>query len=368
MAHSLDTDSFNVEGGMLNFSFGRGRFSGDCVSTPGVGKGSGERTPGFCSTQIIGQTPEQLRSNPLSVNSDLNDVALHDLVTHIAQEVGRTIISAQSERRVGERETSSAQTHSLSAGQSFSEIPSLNLTGVKLVMQSEVKEPPLFRGDGTDKFNVHEWGELMDTFLRKRGIPTPEHHHEILTRLMGKAKDIVRITLRSNTSLRPSENPKVIFDILKQHFSEARFSYMPLADFYSTVPVAGENPVEYWVRLNKAADVAEEALIRLGRQMDNPCQEAAMMFVKYCPDPSLTAIFRLKAPDKWTASEVQEHLDRYQLEQKEQSVVRSKRDITARNATAHTQSLMEGNATTGDFPVVTPDDANATTYLSCNTL
>ncbi|KAK2866158.1 hypothetical protein Q7C36_002214 [Tachysurus vachellii] len=289
MAHSLDTDSFNVEGGMLNSSFGRGRFSGDCVSTPGVGKGSGERTPGLCSTRIIGQTPEQLRSDPLSVNSDLNDVALHDLVTHIAQEVGRTIISAQSERRVGERETSSAQTHSLSAGQSFSEIPSLNLTGVKLVMQSEVKEPPLFRGDGTDKFNVHEWGELMDTFLRKR------------------AKDIVRITLRSNTSLRPSENPKVIFDILKQHFSEARFSYMPLADFYSTVPVAGENPVEYWVHLNKAAD--------------------------------------------WTASEVQEHLDRYQLEQKEQSVVRSKHDITARNATAHTQSLREGNATTGDFPV-----------------
>ncbi len=96
---------------------------------------------------------------------------------------------------------------------------------------------------------------------------------------------------------------------------------MPLADFYGTVPVVGENPVEYWVRLNKAVDVAEEALNRLGRKMENPCQEAAMMFVKYCPDPTLSAIFRLKAPDKWTASEVQEHLDRYQTEQKEQLVV-----------------------------------------------
>ncbi len=90
---------------------------------------------------------------------------------------------------------------------------------------------------------------------------------------------------------------------------------MHLADFYGTVPVVGENTVEYWVCINKAVDVAEEAL---NRQLENPCQEAAMMFVKYCPDPTLSAIFCLKAPDKWTASEVQEHLDRYQTELKEQ--------------------------------------------------
>jgi len=228
-------------------------------------------------------------------------------------------------------------------------------------MQSEAKEPPVFRGDGTDKFSVHEWEDLMDTYLRKRGIPMLEHHHEILSRLMGKAKDIVRITLRSNTSLKPSENPKVIFDVLKQHFSEVRYSYIPLADFYGTVPVAGENPVDYWVRLNKAVDVAEEALIRLGRQMDNPCQEAAMMFVKHCPDPTLSAIFRLKAPDKWTASEVQEHLDRYQTEQKEQLAIKSKRNFGVRNVTTHTQSPMEDEVVTSVFPVVSSDNINAST-------
>lgn len=71
------------------------------------------------------------------------------------------------------------------------------MTGVELVMQSEAKEPPAFRGDGTDKFSVHEWEDLMDTYLWKRGIPVLEHYNEILSRLMGKAKDIVRITLRS---------------------------------------------------------------------------------------------------------------------------------------------------------------------------
>lgn len=361
MAHGSNMDNFSADRNMSESRVGRGRLFSDRSFTPVAGRGNAEQTsPEFCSTRVTEQTPSQLGGNPLSVCPDLSDSAWCNLITHIAQEVGQTIISAHSGVAFGERETSNAQTQCLGAGQSFSEAPSLNLTGVKLVMQSEAKEPPVFRGDGTDKFSVHEWEDVMYTYLRKRGIPMLEHHHEILSRLMGKAKDIVRITLRSNTSLKPSENPKVIFDILKQHFSEVRYSYMPLADFYGTVPVAGENPVEYWVRLNKAVDVAEEALTRLGRQMDNPCQEAAMMFVKHCPDPTLSAIFRLKAPDKWAASEVQEHLDRYQTEQKEQLAVRSKPNSVVRNVTAHAQSPMEDEIVTRVFSA-TSDNTNAST-------
>ncbi|KAI3375462.1 hypothetical protein L3Q82_003792 [Scortum barcoo] len=86
----------------------------------------------------------------------------------------------------------------------------------------------------------------------------------------------------------------------------------------AAVPVTGETPVEYWLRLNKAVDIAEEGLKRLGRQMENPCQEATMMFVKYCPDPALAAVLKFKAPDKWTTSEIQERIDHYQIERKEQ--------------------------------------------------
>lgn len=82
-------------------------------------------------------------------------------------------------------------------------------------------------------------------------------------KLMGKAKDIVRITLRSNTSLKPQENPKIIYDILQQHFTPVTYSCMPMEDFYSTVPQARETPVEYWLRLSKAVDAAEEGLKRL---------------------------------------------------------------------------------------------------------
>lgn len=133
-------------------------------------------------------------------------------------------------------------------------------------------------------------------------------------KLMGKAKDVVRITLRSNTSLKPQENPKIICDILKQCFSPVTYSCMPMADFYSTVPQVRETPVEYWLQLNKAVHAAEEGLKRLGRHMENLCQEVTMMFVKHCPDPDLAAVFKFKALDRWTASEVQELIDRYQTE------------------------------------------------------
>ncbi|KAK0134293.1 hypothetical protein N1851_030144 [Merluccius polli] len=143
----------------------------------------------------------------------------------------------------------------------------------------------------------------MEVYFRKRATPLKEKHTEITSKLMGKAKDIVRITLlsTSSTSMKPQENPKIIYDILRQHFSDETYSCMPMADFYSTVPATGETPVEYWLRLNKAVDAAEEGLKRLGRHMEDPCQEAVMMFVKYCPDPSFAAVFKFKAPEKWTA-------------------------------------------------------------------
>lgn len=69
----------------------------------------------------------------------------------------------------------------------------------------------------------------------------------------------------------------------------------------------------------------------------------------------------MKAPDKWTASEVQEHLDRYHTEQKEQLAVKFKRNIVMRNATAHTQSLTENEIAASGFPVVPSDNLNAGT-------
>lgn len=217
------------------------------------------------------------------------------------------------------------------------EAPTLNLSGVKLDLHADTREPPIFRGEETDKFTVHEWEELMDIYLWKRCIPVAEQVSEILSRLMGRANDIVKIALRSNPSLKLNDNPSVIFDVLKQHFSEITYSCMPLADFYGTVPVAGENHIDYWVRINKAVDLAQESLKRLGWQIEDLCQEAVMMFVKYCPDAALFAVLKFKSLDKWTASEIQDHLNRYQSELKEKASISTKYSRLVRHAAAHVQ-------------------------------
>lgn len=60
-----------------------------------------------------------------------------------------------------------------------------------------------------------------------------------------------------------------------------------------------------------------------------------MMFVKYCPDPTLAAVLKFKAPFKWAASEFQERIDQYQIEMKEQGLSKSK---CPRSVTVHVQT------------------------------
>lgn len=346
-----------------SFSFGRGRPVSGLFHTP-VRGACNVGSPALCSTRMPnnvasdssgGVTPSSLPCT--------TDPALSNLITHIAQQVGQTIRDQLRSDSVG-RGVGGTQAQS-SVGQLPSDPTYLNLTGAKLVLQSDVREPPVFRGDGSDKNTVCEWEELMEVYFKKRATPLDEQHAELMCKLMGKAKDIVRITLRSNTSLKPQENPKIIYDILRQHFTPVTYSCMPMADFYSTVPQARETPVEYWLRLNKAVDAAEEGLKRLGRRMENPCQEVTMMFVKHCPDPDLAAVFKFKAPDKWTASEVQELIDRYQTEMKEQLNSKSK---CTKPLTAYAQAPAPDNSEMTSHLVesVVQSENSAISRVPCN--
>lgn len=312
--------------------FGRGRPRAELLQTPTKGADN-VSSPAFSSTRIAGSVPNaNVMNDSVLGASAVTDSNLNTLITQIAQQVGQTI-KDQLRSEMGQSVNNTPAQSSV--GQLSSEPTYLNLSGAKFVLQPDAREPPVFRGDGLDKNTVTEWREMMEVYFKKRATPLNEQYSEIMSKLMGKAKDVVRITLRSNPSLKPLENPNIVYDILRQHFSDVTYSCMPLADFYSTVPLPGEAPVEYWLRLNKAVDAAEEGLKRLGRQMTDPCHEAAMMFVKYCPDPTLAAIFKFKAPDKWTASEVQEHIDRYQIEAKEQSLSKPKR---SQPITVHVQT------------------------------
>ncbi|KAG1952356.1 hypothetical protein F2P79_010277 [Pimephales promelas] len=55
---------------------------------------------------------------------------------------------------------------------------------------------------------------------------------------------------------------------------------MPMADFYNTLPRADESPMDYWIRLNKAIDVADECL----RRRNNSSQLNSGVLLKFKSD------------------------------------------------------------------------------------
>ncbi|KAL1268812.1 hypothetical protein QQF64_034175 [Cirrhinus molitorella] len=310
----------------VNIGGGRGQFFRDMAQTSGA-MGITD-SPVFSSTRI--KTDRQVP------NSDTTSTDLSYLITQLAHEIGQSI-SAQL-KKTNEKEGIVTNSQSVGLEPPSADSHSLTMTGVKLVMQSDVKEPPSFRGDGTDKLSIHESEGQIDVYLRKRGVPTGEHAQEMMSRLGGRARDIIKVTLRSNPSLKPGEDPRVIIDILKQHFRELTYSAMPPADFYSTLPTVGENAMDYWIHLNKAVDVAEDCLKRQRRNLEDPSKEVTMMFVKQCPDPALSAVLKFKTADKWKAR-IQERLDDHQTQLRiQQQRARSRRSGVERYATVNVQA------------------------------
>lgn len=92
----------------------------------------------------------------------------------------------------------------------------------------------------------------MRCYLSRMDCKTPaEMFNLIMSRLTGKARDVVKVSLRSRPELSGAEMLTAVFDILKCNFSELTFSSLPMKDFYSTVPRAGEDAMDYWIRLNR---------------------------------------------------------------------------------------------------------------------
>lgn len=238
------------------------------------------------------------------VHPDSSQTFMLELIKTMGQEIGNSIVTSLSSSNAHSQKVD-PQTVPLSP-----KIP--DWSQVNLVMKADVREPPTFRGDGTDKCNVYEWEEMMQTYLKRKGFEVSEQGVEIMDRLMGRAKDVVKIGIRGNSLANISTDPEVIYRVLKQHYGEPITSTTPLADFYATVPYQGEGSIDYWVRLNKAGDLANECLQRQGKQIEDMGYELAMMFVRHCPNPELSAAFRCKPRTKWTVGEVQEMLDSYQ--------------------------------------------------------
>ena len=227
--------------------------------------------------------------------------AFSNLITDLAKQIGENItasLSTMHQRSGAQPEVSGSQPASVDTSQ------------LRVVVQSDAKAPPYFRGDKADMFSIHEWEDMMKCYMRRMDCRTQGDMFElVMSRLTGRARDVVRVSLRSRPGLDTANTPAAVFDILKSNFGELAYSNLPMRDFYSTVPRAGESAMDYWIRLNKSIDAADECLRRRGKSVEDPSAEVVLMFVSHCPDPGLAMSFQLKAPEQWTAAEVQERLD-----------------------------------------------------------
>ncbi|CAL9682034.1 unnamed protein product [Knipowitschia caucasica] len=149
---------------------------------------------------------------------------------------------------------------------------------------------------------------MMLSYMKKRGIPVSDQADEVLSKLTGRARDVVRVGIRSKRILTLTDGPEPVFEMLKQHFSDTLTSCLPLADFYATKPHSGEQPIDYWLRLNRALEVTEDSLRRQNKTFNYLSRDLAAMFIHNCPDNELSLIFKCRPLQEWTAADIHDKL------------------------------------------------------------
>lgn len=258
----------------------------------------------------VSHKPSEVITSTPNVEHGVHDMLgqMSSIVHQIGQQLADNIISHLSPYSL---DTDTPNRQHPDDNKATSSSSMANLSQNQVIQHRKVKDPPSFRGDGSDTIEIEEWEDLMRTFVKKSNMSADEHVEEVLVHLRGKAKDVVKFWIR-NCDSSTTVCPNSVYSLLRKHFSCNHYSPVPLADFYTTLPEEDENPYDYWLRLNKAADVASECLREQGKTLDKPNVEIVHMFIRHCPSKDLALTFRSKPIDKWSAHEVQAVLNDYQ--------------------------------------------------------
>lgn len=311
------------------FSIGRGRYTQLCdmdgvTLSSGFGSGCAGGPPTHADTVRSrgrslspGWSPSDqfLRGGTQVSTPDTDSTAMQhltDMVGQLGERIGDSIVARLMSTGLTERNACSTPMTDKTVTDLTHSSAQQNTTPMIVHVKTE-RDPVVFRGNSSDKYSVQEWIDMTKAHMRKQSYTKAEQAEEIQGRLLGKARDVVIVALRSDDRLDVRQNPELIYDILLRYFSQSSSS-LPLQDFYTTLPKPKENPVDYWIRLNKAADTADEGLRRQGRKMENVSGEVAQMFAKHCPDPHLSSILKCKPVSEWNSRDIQLRIDEYQRE------------------------------------------------------
>ncbi|XP_030604464.1 uncharacterized protein LOC115793557 [Archocentrus centrarchus] len=221
-------DNLNV----TPLGIGRGRgFTAVPFSLGGHRVGN-RTTDSPCGLLFDSQPPEGATASV--ANPPITDVSLVDQMSSIVQQIGQQLAdSVMSHLNTPHTSSPAAATYACPGGAyETKDIPSsqaLDLSQVQLVAQRQIKDPPIFRGEGSDSLTVDEWEEAMQSYIRKSGILPENQAEEIMMHLRGRAKDVVKFGVR-NGGLDVQHNPQAIYGLLRKHFSSSHCSTVPLAD------------------------------------------------------------------------------------------------------------------------------------------
>lgn len=150
-----------------------------------------------------------------STPNDNIDVRLTEIVGQLVAQIGESIVKKLMSTGVvnmsGGHQTASTDQSSSSRH---------DLLNVTIHIKPN-KELQCYRGDDSDKCSIQDWIDMVKIYLKKQDIPVQEQADEIVSHLLGKDKDVVRISLQSDPDLDVTEKPELIYSVLLHYFSDA---------------------------------------------------------------------------------------------------------------------------------------------------
>nr|XP_055034513.1 uncharacterized protein LOC129422544 [Misgurnus anguillicaudatus] len=234
--------------------------------------------------------------------------AMTDIISQVGQQIADSIVSRLNTTYKVDEHSVNNSSNNVTADGTASQM--MDLLQSQLSFSKNVREPPSFRGEVSDPVDLNEWIDIMRDYIKRNNLRTEHQAEEIMAHLRGKARDVVKFGIR-NCDIDIVHKPDAIFSILRKHFETAPCSSLPLADFYTTLPRSDEGAYEYWIRLNRAVDIAAESLKEQGKLLDCPGTEVTRMFIRHCPCKELAITFRSKTISAWSVREVQDILNEY---------------------------------------------------------
>lgn len=180
----------NTEGGIFSEGVGRPQLHAE----EGRGIGLSQTLDGT----PVGWVPGE---GPYTLTPAIDRVAFDHLTGQLGLHIGESIVAKLVSAGLVNANTD-CQTNSLSYTQTPAHTEQCTHTPVMTpqVTVHMKSDYYTFRGDGSDKYGIEEWVDRTKACLRKQMYPVQDQAKEI-SRLAGKARDVVKVSLRSDGML-----------------------------------------------------------------------------------------------------------------------------------------------------------------------